>query len=313
MKVLAVPIIVDNSPQTALRNAIRNISTEYREYSWCEARDRGEDTGTGILQAAREFNPDLVFMQLQDPTVISVQQMAEFSGVKVVWNGDVRDSTPEWAVELGRVVDISLFTNLRDVEFLRSVGINADYLQIGYDENIYFPDGDKISTPDIVFLGANYGDAAFPLSQYRREMIEHLYTMSIYGPTFEAYGHCQKNSLLREKDEATLLRSAKIVINLSHYSIDRYSSDRLWRALGSGVMVLSHNYPGIQQEFQIGHHLDVWDSLSELENKINYYLDNSLTRIEIAKNGYHHALKTSTWKARIKDNLLPLLERRGLI
>lgn len=311
MKILHVCLIVDNSSQIALRSALKNISTEYREYSWCEARDRGEDTGTGIVQAAREFSPDIIFMQLQDHSVISPSQIAELPGIKITWNGDVRNQTPPWAFEQGRVLDLSLFTNMRDVEVLRSAGINADYLQIGFDPTIYTPCGIRSDLPEIIFLGADYGNM-FPLSEFRREMVKKL--SEVYGDRFAAYGHGQRYPLLRELEEAEALRSCEIAINLSHFNISRYSSDRLYRSLGCGPLVLTHDYPDLEQEFVHEIHLYKWNALDDLTNAIDYYLspDNKEARDYIADEGCKIAHAECTWDARMIE-FKDILKRRGLI
>jgi spore maturation protein CgeB len=59
--------------------------------------------------------------------------------------------------------------------------------------------------------------------------------------------------------------------------------------MGSGCFCLSHKYPGIEKDFVIGKHLDVFDSPAELIQKIDYYLANNHDRQRIADNGYQLA------------------------
>lgn len=310
MKILHVCLVVPNSPQTALRNALRGISTEYREYSWCEARERGEDTSLGILLANLEFEPDVTFMQLQDPTVLQPTDAAAMVGILIQWSGDVRQPLPEWYSNLGKVLNISLFSNETDPVASKARGANAHYMDIGFDSDIWNPSGSYGNWPEIVFLGSNFGDA-FPLSQLRRDMVARL--ASRYGERFGCYGHGWSGPrtfpLIPIMEEAECYRSAKIAINLSHFDLDRYSSDRLLRALGCGPMVLTHNYQGLSKDWVDGGDLVSWDSLDDLEQKIDKYLADDTLRMGIAEVGCAKAHREHTWYVRIKNELLPLINK----
>lgn len=306
MKILHVCLVVSNSPQWALRNALQSVAAEYREYSWTEAKQRGEDTEQGIIQAAREFGPDLIFMQLQDNSVISPDGAMELPGVRVAWNGDLRNTTPGWEFPFGRAIDLSLFTNMRDVEALRAEGIAADFLQIGItDDRLFVPIGPTGDWPEIVFLANNYGNM-FPLSEYRREIAGFL--ESRYGSRFAVYGTGWSNTRsLDEAQEAECYRSCKVALNVSHFEIPGYSSDRLYRATGSGAFVLSHRYP--EMELTDGEHLVAFDGFSDLADKIDYYLDHGDERQVIADRGCEYALTNCTWSARVEELKRLLVDR----
>lgn len=309
MKLLHVALIVDNSPQTALRNALRGISTEYVEYDWCNRRNAGADTSTEIRIVAQEFQPDVTFLQLQDHSVLSWEDAQQIPGFVVTWNGDVRNETPAYEFELGKSIDLSLHTNMRDVENLRSAGVSTSFLQIGYNQEIYNPNGAKGDYPEIVFLGSNFGNS-FPLSEYRREMVRTLDEK--YGGRAGVFGHGWAGpnafSLLNEQDEAACYRSCKIAINLSHFSLPKYSSDRLLRIMGAGAFCLSHEYP--EMEHSNGEHLITWDSISDLIEKIDFYLQNESERSKIAAAGCAFTRKNCSWDSRIAE-FLRLLEYHG--
>lgn len=307
MKLLHVALIVDNSPQQALRDALAGIASEYREYDWCAARERGEDTSAGILSAAYDFQPDVTFMQLQDPTVLMAADAAAISGKRIQWTGDVRQPLPSWYWNLGSMIDLSLFSNEVDPQVAASYGAKTAYMDIGFDNQIFTPSGHRdVLWPEVVFLGGNYGDT-FPLGGYRREMVDRLY--SYFGSRFEAYGPGQRNPLIRLDQEAECLRSCKIAINLSHYDLERYSSDRLLRSLGCGPLVLTHKYSGLDKDWRDGTDLVGWGDIDELIGQINFFLHpiNESTRISIAETGCAKAHREHTWKYRIENELLPMI------
>ncbi len=215
----------------------------------------------------------------------------------VNWTGDVRQNV-DWYVNIGRVIQMTLFTNMVDVETLRSKGINADYLQIGFPTGIFKPKGTvKANVPEIIFM-ANCTQG-FPLSNFRKEIVEEL--RKRYGPRFAVYGNAWGwgYSVPDQQEEAAHYRGCKIAINLSHFNYSRYSSDRIFRLMGAGAFCLSHNYPNIEQEFEVGKHLDVWNDKEELFRKIDYYLENDFERKVIALSGSKHVHKNHTWLNRV--------------
>lgn len=310
MRLMHVALIVDNSPQTALRDALRGIATSgYIEYDWCRARAEGFDTSSEIRRLACVEQPDVIFAQCQDPTVWLPQDAAQCPGFRVQWSGDVRQPLPQWYVELGRVIDLSLFSNEADPLVMAQQGANAAYLDIGFNENLYRPDGPRGGHwPPVLFLGGNYGDS-FPLSQLRRDMVARL--SAEFPSEFGVYGHGwsgpNAGALLNEQTEAEALRSCKIAINLSHYDLERYSSDRLLRSLGCGAFVLSHNYAGIEKDWKAGEHLVIWNDLEDLVSKVRWALGSQLLAGEIAEDGCKEAHARHTWGQRIRDEFFHLI------
>jgi hypothetical protein len=257
----------------------------------------------GLRSLVNEHNPDLVFMQLQTPGIIS-PWMAKELGQKtkiVNWTGDVRTPTPQWYIDIGRHIHLTLFTNMHDVEVCRKHGIKADYLQIGVPDKIFTPVGPVAKdVPDIVFFGNNPG--GFPLSKMRADMVRSL--KQRYGERFGYYGSGWGSDIRpinNQHEEASIYRGAKIAINLSHFDYPRYTSDRMLRAMGSGCMVLSKHYDGIEEEFDVSKHLSVWKDFSELFHHIDYFLTNGHERKSRALRGSEHVHANHTWRNRIED------------
>jgi spore maturation protein CgeB len=207
-------------------------------------------------------------------------------GIKVInWSGDVRRDI-QWYKDLGKHITVTSFSNETDCEHLSKEGLPVEYLQIGYDHEIYSPEGNKRNTEEIVFMGNNY--SSFDLSLARREMVEFLKAQ--YGSRFGVYGFNWKfasgNLNNDQVTESEILRSAKIVINMSQFHYKRYSSDRLFRILGSGRLAMCHKYPGMEKDFIDGENIVSWETLDDLKQKIDWYLENDEERERIASNGY---------------------------
>jgi spore maturation protein CgeB len=274
-------------------------------YNWWADSNDIEKLNKKIIELHNSFNPDVVFMQIQKEGIIYTETAKEItkSSFTINWTGDVRYPLPNWFIELGKHISITLFSNMKDVELSRKQGINSDFLQVGFDPEIFKPYGGFKKTPDIIFLGSNYiSSNQFPLSQLRIDLVNKLY--HTFGSDFMAYGGNWEENLpnsvfLDENEEAIAYRSCKIAINLSHFNYERYSSDRLLRLIGSGAFCLSQNYDGIENDFQIKRYLDTWNNLDELVNKINYYWQNDYKRELIAKQGCKFVRDNFTWDKRM--------------
>ncbi len=281
--------------------------------------DRPEILSQRIFDAVVSVKPSFVFAQCGPETfpVEAVRMIIEKIGIPIFfWTGDVRNSNSIWEVysHSGAIV---LFSNKTDVHKLMDKGLRADFLQISFDETEYFKNHElnPVFENDIVFLGNNYisrKDLNFPLSSYRKTMCLELTKefgdhFTVYGSGWDANGGLLSMERIKIGSKATtneqerlLYQAHAICINLSHFHYDRYSSDRLFRIMASGGFCLTHKYPELEKEFDEGIHLDTWETIAELKNKIKYWLDpaNKERRLQIAKAGYDLVHSKYTWKNR---------------
>lgn len=308
-KILHVGLCVAPPPFNDMQNAFIENSLEYKELSTGES-----EVNAKTVKIASEFKPDIVFFQIQAPGIImpeTVRQLKYFGAKVYNWTGDVRTPLPNWFKTFG--ADVTLFSNMTDVREMDSQGYKADFLEIGYDPNIYTAGGPVTNTPPVVFFGNSYGSTMFPLSKFRIEMA--MFLKAEFGNKFGVYGHgwsiSSGNFNSSQRDEAAAYRGSKIAINCSHFEIERYSSDRLLRILGTGTPIcLAKHYPGIELDYEDKVHLRVWRNLEELKSLINYYLDpsNELERREIALNGMMLVREKFTFDSMVK-NLIKIHEK----
>ena len=226
-----------------------------------------------LFSASHFLSPgDVVFMQIQTAGMIDVNTvgMLKETGAFVAnWSGDVRSPLPQWFKEIGAAIDITLFSNMNDVYEMRGLGLQADYMDIGFPDEIFVPHGDRYDNhPDIVFMGQNTHDI-FPLSRYRQEMVKFL--QDTYGDNFALYGNGWGpgiKSITDQYEEAKVYRSAKIGINLSHFNYEKYSSDRIYRITGSGCLCFSHTFKSPPFDDII-----TWSNFDGLKSLIDYHLE----------------------------------------
>jgi glycosyltransferase involved in cell wall biosynthesis len=242
-----------------------------------------------IVERFNNFKPDLVFMQIQTDNVFFPETAKYISerSFFLHWGGDKRANLPQYFSSIAPFVSVTCCTCEEDIAAMKAMGWNAEFLQIGIDPEIYKPGLEKISDcPPIVFMGNNYGDQ-FPLSKDRRELVEFM--QREFGNQFAVYGngwpHNPHSFNHDQSIEARYYNSCKIAISYNHFNTDRYTSDRIFRILASGVLCLSHRYKGIEKDFKPGIHLETFGNFQELAEKCRQLLSNEETRNRIANAG----------------------------
>lgn len=306
-KILHLGLMAYDHGNGSIQRSFRELSSEYADYN------PGNPNFKALsIREAEMMKPDLIFMQIQEDGKVDVDmvQRLRATGAKVYnWNGDVRTSAPGWMLGLAKYCTKTLYSNMRDVKETRSHGFESEWLEIGYDETIYKPEGEIIRSMPIVFFGNNSSHGAFPLSHFRNEMCNFLRgkfsgNFGEYGNGMNAIGSFNHS----QHDEAAAYRFAKIAINCSHYEIEKYSSDRMLRILGTGTAIcLAKWYPGIEDVYSDGIHLRIWHTLDELESLIHFYQnpENESERIRIAQGGMKYVQNHFTFNHMV-TNLINL-------
>ena len=300
MRILHVGLCVDGKNE-GLPYALKKASTFYHEISTGD-----ENLNDKINKAIFDWKFDLAFFQIQSPGIVhpfifhNIQDAGIFT---VNWSGDMRKGTPTWYFNTG--ANLTLFTNEQDVQNLRKRGLKSDFLQIGIDPKVFNIHNQDREKREVVFQANNYGNQ-FPLGRERTLIAQNLvnsgYTAigSYQGSVFSLNGN--------QLEESIVYNNSKIAINHSHFNEDRYTSDRMFRILGSGCFCLSHHYKGIEKDFKIGVHLDTYRNIAELKVKIKYYQDNPAIRDIIAKQGYEYCHANFTYKNMV-ENLFNLVKK----
>jgi len=260
--------------------------------------------------------PEYVFLQIQNDKydgnkstlslIDPLKRLKEAGAFIINWTGDKRHTTPSWMFPFSDAVNVTCFSNTEDVQNFKRKGLNAEFLQIGIDEDIFKPEG-RGEGPEIVFQ-ANH-NRQFPLFQIRQDIVLKLHQR--YGDRFGVFGNGWLNpsgiTANNQYEEAKVYRGSKIAINCSQFNSHRYTSDRMFRILGCGTFCLSHNYSGIEDDFENDKHLVTWNDINDLMQKIDYWLENDEKRNEIAQSGQKHCYENFTYTNMV-DNILKLKE-----
>lgn len=98
-----------------------------------------------------------------------------------------------------------------------------------------------------------------------------------------------------------VFQASKINLNITMRPIETGLSLRVWDVLGCGGFLLTNYQAEIPEYFEIGKDLETYESMEELEQKIQYYLTHEEERVEIAVNGYEKTAKFHTYEMRIAE------------
>lgn len=291
--------------QSELCNALKSFG-KYIFFDWQKVlKERGIiEMRNRLVSINHEFKPDIILMQLQTKDIINPETASKLNGFVLSWSGDCRQDI-SWMRDLAPYIDATCLSNETDTEQLRDEGFNSWFLQIGFEHKIFTPIGSKLTTknavhpvPDIVFMANHYKDK-FPLSPERYEIAHKL--KNTYGNKFLLCGNGWDIDAIdlmgKPQKEAMVYRSCKIAINANHFLHKRFSSDRIFRIMGSGAFCLTRWYPGIEKDFIDGEHLRTFSNINEMIYLINYYLKNEDERIGIAEKGCALVHDKFTWDA----------------
>ncbi|MDE6387384.1 MAG: glycosyltransferase [Lachnospiraceae bacterium] len=125
-----------------------------------------------------------------------------------------------------------------------------------------------------------------------------LYTNSDTSPLTGV--NC-RNGVSTLTEMPKVFHAGKINLNMTMRPIETGLSLRVWDILGCGGFLLTNYQAEIPDYFEIGKDLETYESMNELEQKIQYYLTHEEERIEIAISGYEKVAKFHTYEHRIAD------------
>ena len=306
MKIVHVGLMV-NGRDEGLSYELRRAASQYAEFPATQ--------GCVSFLENLSFVPDILFFQIHHSQIDGFDTVKLLSdvvlklkgqGTRVInWNGDIRKSFPHWMAQFP--ADVTAFSNMRDV---RTITRNGKFLQIGIDPKAFKKWSPIPKNNDIVFMGNNYGNM-FPLGILRNEacrLLRRKYNAKLYGNyegSIKNLNAEPKNPFPMQSQESKIYSECGIAISISHFNEERYTSDRLLRCMGSGAFTLAHHYNGIEQDFEVGKHLDTFQDLREMESKIDYWLHHTKERQEIADQGYEYVHENFTYK-NMAENILKL-------
>jgi len=291
-----------------IERAFKDLGHEVRVVDWRKyyKEKRRGDVEAVCIKAAQEFKPDLCFAQFQTHGVISrkfPQVLTDLGCFSIQWSGDVRHPLPDHYVELAPYFDVTSFSDGTDVELIRAKGYRSEFLQIGYEPNVYNTEGAG-DRSGVVFLGNNYGEYKFAESASRRAMVQAMAEafpdqFTVYGTAWEGVvppKNC--GGYAPEGTDADILRRSLVAVGYDHFHRPGFASDRLLRATACGCAVVNQHYEGIEAEHP---YVGAAHSIEDMVRMVGYALRNPEQSRVVGEQAAQWTKDHHQWTERVKQ------------
>jgi len=159
---------------------------------------------------------------------------------------------------------------------------------------------------DVTFVGQPHGT--------RRETIAALRKAGI---AVQTWGHGWETGRLTQEEMIALFSTSRVNLNLSNASVTgtgwkgrlRWQRNQLSQQIkgrnfeipGCGGFTLTGNAENLDQYYALGDEVGVFDDVSDLVEKVKYYLDHEPERQRIAQAGYVRTIAEHTYEKRFND------------
>ena len=234
-----------------------------------------------LLDTIKKGNLDLtVFSKCSEVSTELFEKSKKYSKT-CLWFMDPLQTYDVEMKEKTKVVSYFCCDKLNVLEAALEINKKSFHVCEGYDEDVDKP-FDVENKYNCSFIGNLYGK--------RKEMINKIKNnISIIT---NAYG----------VQHAQMVSSTKINLN---FCTDYGASDRVYKIMAAGGFLLTNDWTGRNKDFNNKEHLVIFDSVQDLDEKINYYLNNDIERNNIADNGYKRVQKFNrlNWAKNILEPL----------
>ena len=116
----------------------------------------------------------------------------------------------------------------------------------------------------------------------------HLFTRSDTSDLDKSV--CVHKGVSTLKEMPFVFRQSKINLNFTMRSIQTGIPQRIWDVMACKGFLITNDQPEIHEYFTVGKHLETYESVEELLEKINYYLTHDDEREKIANSGYEEVV-----------------------
>ena len=262
MKILHVAVFSPNSTNVWQADGFEALNHNVIRYDY---RKRLSELGTvekrddEIIELCRKEQPDMVLFSKCNNMDKRVNVFCQHHSKSVMWYmDDIYNMNKEFMNKIP--YSDYVFTSCPGcVDDIKTMCSNVYRIHGGYDSVLHKP----IDIPKI--RGAAFiGD----LRPYRQEFRKHVEFDVING----VYG----------LDHSKAVSETKINISFTE---GRGVSNRIYKLMAAGGFVLTQPWVDLSETFTVGEHLDVFETVDELKEKIKFYLDNEEERNTIALRG----------------------------
>ena len=265
MKILFVGVFDTNrqSTNTSQLLAFKQLGHDVVGYNYREKATQigNQKRDADLIRVIESRNFDLVVFSKCNVLGYDVFQKASSFTKSCLWFMDAMCNYNEEMKTKTRMVSYCCFDKRNVLTEATKINKKSFYVCEGYDPSVDKPrDVEKIY--DVTFIGSIYGDRIAYINNSRHKI---NVINNVYG-----------------SDHAKVVGQSKINLN---FCTSKSASDRVYKILASGGFLLTNDWPERKEFFTNGRECVVFDDLGDLDNKIDYYLNNPELRNQISKYG----------------------------
>lgn len=233
-----------------------------------------------------------------------VDYKPNYSNINIMWN----ISHPEMILtkEYEKYDYIFISSEKYANKIKNKVNTNVSSLLQCTDPEVFYPEFDESITNEILFVGVTRG----VYREIIKDTLKTNHDISIYGKGWEDYIDEKyiKGKFIPNTELHKYYSSCKILLN-DHWKDmleEDFPSNRLFDALACETFIISDKIPSADTLFEGS--IVTYDTVEDLNKKIDYYLTHKDERIKIAKKGREIVLKNHTFDNRVSEILSFLKE-----
>jgi len=255
MKILFIGVFTEGSTNISQKECLIKLGHDVDEFPY-----RSINNFNIILQEKAGY--DIILIAKGNGISKYTMNALKTNNKKIVyWFPDPAQTFTMEMAEKTMMSDVAFFDKKNSLEKAKLINKDCRYICEGYDESVDFVQNVK-KEYDISFIGNVYGN--------RSTVLERLNNVKIIS---SAYG-------LQHSIEV-----GKSRINLN-ICTDSCASDRVYKILAAGGFLLTDDWYGRELTgLEDGEDLVIYKDVSDLQEKIIYYLNNKDLRDKISKSG----------------------------
>jgi len=249
-----------------------------------------------ILESVKKIKPELIFChqsfyEIYSETFNTIRSIC--SPLIINWCSDDSWRYKQHSLLIAQSFDYMITTYKSAYNNNIKNKINSILSHWGCDENFFTkPKKRSLYLYDVCFIGNAYLG--------RKKIIKGLQDSGINIQCFgKGWGE-----LIDDKELPKIMNSSKININFSRSRGNQLQTKaRIFEITGAGGFCISEKSNEVKDFFRENHEIVIFNNLTELRNKIKYYLKHEIKRERICNNGYLRCSKEYYYKKIILDIL----------
>jgi|SRR3989344_5461200 len=254
-----------------------------------------------LLEQISFYKPDIVYFQ--DLTILSPSNLRLLKRNNHFVVGQIASPLPP--ENYLKEFDLILTSFSHFVPKIHRLGVHSEYFRIGFAPDLVHIIGKQEKKYDITFIGSftpHHSKGSHLLERVAKDFSLHVWGRGLEFVSPISPLRANFHGQIWGKAMFEVLAQSKIVIN-RHIDVARNHANnmRLYEATGMGALLITDYKKNISELFKVGKEIITYNSIHDLQKKLNYFLIHDNDRVKIARAGQKRTLKAHSYKRRMQE------------